>query len=405
MALLPLPKGKKETSRTPNALARHLFASYPQYRVEHLRPQNCRHDVIVSELEAVTKRSNGLFTLEELGKSLEGRSINLVSCGKGNRKILLWSQMHGDETTATLALMDLFNFIMNRIGEEKWIAEMLEETSLHFIPMLNPDGAERVARRTAQNIDMNRDARALATPEARLLRALQQKLKPAFGFNLHDQEPATVGETNEVAAISLLAPPPDTKRSMPMVRIRAIRVGALMTRVLSQFIPKNISRYPDDYEPRAFGDNFQAAGTSTVLIESGHANNDPKKDFIRKLNFIGILTALRCIGNGTYQDAELDLYYRLPENKKNVFDFILKDVLLLHDGWSHSVDIGLAINRQLSANTASTIVTIKDIGDLSTFVGLETIDASTRRLHSSFLVLEQNIPLATLLDELQIHRG
>ncbi len=431
MKLLPLKKNKKDSTHTPNTLARYLFASYPQYRVEQLRPQNCKHDVIVPELLAIVEQSNGLFKLEELGKSLEGRSINLVSCSNGRTRVLLWSQMHGDETTATLALMDIFNFLVKRIDEEKWIREMLEETSLYFILMLNPDGAERVQRRTVQNIDMNRDAKVLATPEARILRSVQQKLKPQFGFNLHDQEPATVGETNEVAAISLLAPALDTKKSAPMVRTRAMRVAALIARVLSQFIPKNIGCYPDDYEPRAFGDNFQSWGTSTVLIESGHAMSDPEKDFIRRLNFVGILAALRCIGNGSYQDAELDLYSGLGENRKNVFDIIIRNVLLLHESclhaevparpvedstrragerfgtqaWSHSVDVGLAINRQLAYNSSSTIVTIKDIGDLSTFVGLETIDAHKRRLNSSFIVLEQNIPLATMLDELQIHRG
>lgn len=405
MKLLRRSKRKPEIANTPNSLARHLFTSHPQYRVEQLHPQNCKHEAIVSELRSLAERSYGVFALESLGTSLEGRSINRVSCGAGGKKILLWSQMHGDETTATLALMDIFCFLGKKIDEEPWIREMLEAVSLHFIPMLNPDGAERVQRRTEQHIDLNRDALALATPEAKLLFELQQSLKPAFGFNLHDQEPATVGETNEVAAISLLAPPPDRKRSMPMVRTRAVRVAALIARVLSQFIPRTIARFPDEFEPRAFGDSFQARGTSTVLIESGHALHDKNKEFIRKLNFVGILTALRCIGNGSYQDAELDLYYRLAENKKNVFDVIIRNVLLVHGSWSHTVDIGLAVNRQMSASSSSTIVTMKDIGDLSTFVGLETIDASTRRLRSSFIVLEQNIPLETLLDELQIHRG
>lgn len=404
MKLLPRDKNMKDNVRTPNALARHLFASYAQYRVEHLRPLNCKHDVIVPALRSLVERSNGVLALEEVGASLEGRSINLISCGKGGKKILLWSQMHGDETTATLALMDMFNFILSRAAEERWISEMLEETSLYVVPMLNPDGAERVQRRTAQNIDMNRDALALATPEAKLLRELQRRVNPAFGFNLHDQEPATVGETNDVTAIALLAPPPDKKRSMPMVRTRAVRVAALITRVLSQFIQRNIARFPDEFEPRAFGDNFQAWGTSTVLIESGHAMNDPDKDLIRKLNFVGILTALRCIGNGSYQDAELDLYYRLAENRKNVFDFIIRNVLMHHGSWSHTVDIGLALNRQMSSHGSGSIVTIKDVGDLSTFVGLETIDAHSRRLPASFVVMEQNIPLTTILDALQIHR-
>ena len=40
-----------------------------------------------------------------------------------------------------------------------------------MVPMLNPDGAERYARRNAQAIDINRDALQLATPEGRLLKA------------------------------------------------------------------------------------------------------------------------------------------------------------------------------------------------------------------------------------------
>jgi len=56
--------------------------------------------------------------------------------------------------------------------------------------MLNPDGAERFTRRTAQMIDMNRDASALATPEAKILKSTHDMYQPEYGFNLHDQETA-----------------------------------------------------------------------------------------------------------------------------------------------------------------------------------------------------------------------
>lgn len=35
-------------------------------------------------------------------------------------------------------------------------------------------------------VDINRDARRLATPEGRALKSLHDRLKQEFGFNLHD---------------------------------------------------------------------------------------------------------------------------------------------------------------------------------------------------------------------------
>ena len=77
---------------------------------------------------------------------------------------------------------------------------------------------------------------------------------------------------------------------------------------------------------------FQAAGTSTVLIESGHRKQDPEKAFSRKLNVIGILTALRSISNLSYDDTELDHYHRLPPNGKWMFDILFRGVELRHPG-------------------------------------------------------------------------
>ena len=273
--------------------------------------------------------------------------------------------------------------------------------------MLNPDGAERRQRQTALNIDMNRDALTLMTPEAILLRNIQEKLKPHFGFNLHDQALWTAGDAPEIAAIALLAPALDKQRSAPPVRLRAMRVASLIARMLSQFIPKNLATYDDVFEPRAFGDNMQLWGTSTVLIESGHWPKDPEKKFIRQLNFVAILGALRCIGNGSYQDVELDWYKRLPQNGKSVYDIIIRNVLLTHHSsgsaksWAHPVDIGLSIPA--NTNPVPLVVTVKEVGDLSTHCALETIDGHKRRLASSFLALEQSIPLSKLLETLQLY--
>ena len=61
-------------------------------------------------------------------------------------------------------------------------------------------------------VDINRDARRLATPEGRALKSLHDRLKQEFGFNLHDQGARTrAGPRGPQAAIALLAPPFDAE--------------------------------------------------------------------------------------------------------------------------------------------------------------------------------------------------
>lgn len=395
----------------PSTLARHLFSTYAEYRHDHLQPANCVHKVIVEELHRLADKSNGLLNIEELGCSLEERSINLITCGIGSKRILIWSQMHGDESTGTLALMDIFNLMVHRNARESWLEKVLAGTTLHFIPMLNPDGAERVERRTAVEIDVNRDARSLATPEARILRNAQRRLRPIFGFNLHDQELGTVGNSTEVTAIALLVPALDEKKTTPRIRLRAMRVAALIARSLNQFIEGHIAAYDDSFEPRAFGENMQGWGTSTVLLESGHWPNDREKVFIRKLNYVAILSAVHAIGNGSYQDVDLDYYFHLKANGKNVYDIIIRNIVMVHpNGWSHPVEIGLNLEpkhnkpmKNPGGNLSRPVVTVKEIGDLSVFAGLQIIDGHGRRIASTTLASEQVLSLEDLFDRLQLY--
>ena len=395
---------------TPTDLARHLFGVYETCKRDGINAYNCKHSPLLAELNSLLNAGGALLTMRELGRSVEGRSINMVSFGRGPRKVLLWSQMHGDESTATLALLDILNFVIHNSSEE-WVQEMLGQATVHIIPMLNPDGAERSRRQNAVHIDINRDARALSTPEAKLLRSIQQELQPAFGFNLHDQGLSSVGRTNAVAALALLAPAPDERKSTPLVRIRAMRLGALLVQVLKPFIEGHIATYDDAHEPRAFGDNMQAWGTSTLLIESGHWSQDPGKTFIRKLNFVAILTALRSIGNGSYQDVDLDHYVTLKPNGQFVYDYIIRGVVLENlPEWSHAVDIGLLVDPSARVEVAGSParfkhVTIKEIGDLGNHQGLESIDAFGRRLSSSMIAVEKTLPLSELMDMLQIYIG
>ena len=153
-------------------ISRQLYDAHDTYKEKAFTHRRFKHKEIVPLLDSLS----GPLSVSQVGESTENRAIYQVQAGTGPTKVLLWSQMHGDEATATMALFDIFNFLQaENDGFDSLRQTILANTSLYFVPMLNPDGAERWQRRTVSDIDMNRDALRLQTPEGRLLKRLQQE--------------------------------------------------------------------------------------------------------------------------------------------------------------------------------------------------------------------------------------
>lgn len=304
-------------------LPRRLARLHDRIFRKDLGPGVCRHDVIDAELLALAGRSGGKISIRKAGASIERRPIRVVTFGRGRETVLMWTQMHGDEPTATLALMDVLALVAEPPAGEEWLGEFLDAATVHAIPMLNPDGAERGTRENAAGVDVNRDARALVSPEARILREAQRRLSPGWGFNLHDQPLYSVGDEPKVAALSLLAPALDTERSVPPVRERAMRLAAVVAKAVEPLAAGHVTAYDDAFTADAFGDSIQSWGTSTILIESGHWPGDAEKLFVRKLNFVAWLAALHAIATGAVHRESPDAYLQLPPNGKTDLETLL----------------------------------------------------------------------------------
>ena len=342
-----------------------------RFRASGLEDRRFNHeklwDVLAPYIASATIR------VEEIGRSLQGRAIRALHFGEGETKVLLWSQMHGDEATATMALVDIVRFFAE--GEGEPLRKRLQRNlSITLVPMLNPDGAEDFTRRNAIGIDVNRDARRLATPEGQTLKELRDRLEPDFGFNLHDQNArTTAGENGGQVAIALLAPAADEARSYGDVRTRARLVAATIVSVLEPTIGGHIAKYDDTSDPRAFGDLMQARGTSTVLIESGALRGDPQKQNLRALNVLAILEALDAIGTESYRQADPSLYESLPENDGIEHDVILTGgKLLFGDAPPLEVDVGIWFSDPVAREG----VRLGDVGDLSETPAIEILDVA-----------------------------
>jgi Zinc carboxypeptidase len=366
------------TTTMSQTIGPRLDDSYNRFKEKSvLQRHSLKHRTLLPLLEKL--KANPKFTITTVGESFEKRDLVQVKYGSGKKVVLLWSQMHGDEATATMAMLDIFNFL-SASGDDfdDFRKQLATQTTLYFVPMLNPDGVERWQRRTALDIDMNRDALRLVCPESQLLKKLQNTLKPLYGFNLHDQSPRySVGHTPNVATISFLATAYDYARSTNAVRERSMQLIVGMNRVLQQFIPNQVARYSDEHEPRAFGDNIQKWGTSLVLIESGGYKNDPEKQYIRQMNYIAILSGLEMIASGEVLKEKRSDYIKIPQNEKYHFDFVIRNATVTQNGQTFKADVAINHNEMTNKNATgfSYKSTIEDYGDLSVFYGIEEFDA------------------------------
>jgi len=376
-----------------------------------------------ADMIPLLEKREDLFSQEVLGQSIEGRDIFRLDYGQGPTKVMLWSQMHGNESTATMALFDLFNFLEGADDGFEEIRNTLHENlHIRFIPMVNPDGAEKFVRRNAWEIDLNRDFLQATSPEAVILKQARDDFDPQFGFNLHDQNTyyTTKGSRNP-ATISVLAPAYDEATSINTVRSNAMKVIVGMNRVLQEEVPGHVGKYNDAFEPRAFGDNFQASGTSTILIESGGYPNDPEKQYIRRLNFMIILHALYQIAKEDYSGYTEADYFAIPDNESRLMDVLIKGVRL-SDSLNYTVDLGIRRREVEVSDPLDYYVSgsIADLGDLSVFYGYDEVEASglvvvpgkvsdqsvnpeTFTKADAFNLLKSGYLAATVEDEHEIH--
>lgn len=351
-----------------------LEAAFDTYKEPAIIHRRFKH----ADIQPLIQKHAGAFTVEKLGESVNGKSISSLSWGNGQTKVMLWSQMHGNESTATMSLFDLFNFLEASGDAHEELRQLLKsKLNLKFIPMLNPDGADAFKRRNSLDIDLNRDAISQISPEAVILKTARDTFEPEFGFNLHDQQIYyNVVNTPKQATISVLAPAYNLETEVNEVRGNAMKTIVGMNEVLQQLIPGQVGKYDDAFEPRAFGDNIQKWGTSTILIESGGYVGDPEKQYIRKLNFLIILNALHQIATQGYERYTTEQYFDIPDNGSQLMDLIINEMQVKVSGNLFPVD--LAIRRRESESNGAYYMagSVEDLGDMQVFFAFETLDAT-----------------------------
>ncbi len=305
------------------------------------------------------------YEISVIGVSEKGQDIPMLKVGKGDKVVLGWSQMHGNESTTTKALFDFLKFISQDTVFKTEIEHFLNTYSFYIVPILNPDGAACYTRVNANNIDLNRDALSLSQLESQCLRKLFEELKPSLCLNLHDQRSIFGFKSGKPATISFLSPAADEERTVTTARKVAMEQIVKMNAVLQKYIPGQVGRYDDSFNNTCVGDTFQKAGVPTILFEAGHYEQDYQREKPREFIFYALVALFDIIGEGSA--PEYKAYFNIPENLKNFNDFILRNVTIPTQ--KETVSIAIQFKEFLQNKSVDFKPFIDEIGGLDTRIG------------------------------------
>ncbi|MGB1268911.1 MAG: M14 family zinc carboxypeptidase [Flavobacteriaceae bacterium] len=313
--------------------------------------------------------------VENVGVSVDKKPIYALKFGAGKKRILAWSQMHGNESTTTKALFDFFNTLKTK---NDCIGKLLLECSFCIIPILNPDGAERYTRFNANEVDLNRDAQKLSQPESQVLKQVYMDFKPDYCLNLHGQRSIfSAGYSSNSSVMSFLSPAENEQRAVTKTRKKAMEVILAINSAIKDELPNQVSRYDDGFNADCVGDSFQMLKTPTILFEAGHFSDDYHREVTRKHMFKALVAAFEAIALNSFDGSTYQDYFKLPENQKLFFDIIIRNVVDAND---NIIDVAIQYSEVLDSETVKFVPKVAKVGDLSEFFGHKEIDGGNNSI-------------------------
>lgn len=325
----------------------------------------------LKNIATLLKKLESKCDVSVIGKSVLDKEIHSITIGNGPKKILMWSQMHGNESTTTKAIFDLLNLLTS----ENEVSNLILNTcKIMIIPILNPDGAEAYTRINANQVDLNRDAQNLTQPESLVLKNTFEAFKPHFCYNLHGQRTIfSAGNTNNLATVSFLSPAQDGDCVITDNRKRAMELIAVMNANLQQQIPNQVGIYDDAFNINCVGDTFQTYNVPTVLFEAGHYKDDYAREVVREYIFQSLVVSLKYIANSAVSGDSYIPYLSIPENQKLFYDIIIRNARVEANG--ELVDVAVQYQEKLKEEKVVFIPKIEKIAPLNDFYAHKAFDA------------------------------
>lgn len=120
------------------------------------------HSELTDELTALAAAHPNICRLHNIGESVRGMELwfmqisDNVNTEEDEPEFKYISTMHGNEPIGMELCLNLIHLLAEKYGSDERITNLVDETEIWIMPLMNPDGYARQERRNAQGFDLNR---------------------------------------------------------------------------------------------------------------------------------------------------------------------------------------------------------------------------------------------------------
>jgi hypothetical protein len=121
------------------------------------------YDEMLTELQDIATMNPDICELYNIGPTVQGRALwfmkisDNVDVEEDELEFKYISTMHGDEPVGTEMCMYFINLLVDEYGVDPELTELVDETEIWIMPLMNPDGNAMGIRYNANGVDLNRN--------------------------------------------------------------------------------------------------------------------------------------------------------------------------------------------------------------------------------------------------------
>ncbi len=120
------------------------------------------YDELETEMENIANNHPDICHLYSAGKSVQNRDLwvmkisDNVDTEENEPEFKYISTMHGDEPVGMEMCLNLINYLVDNYGTDQTVTDLVNNTEIYIMPLMNPDGYVLHQRENADNQDLNR---------------------------------------------------------------------------------------------------------------------------------------------------------------------------------------------------------------------------------------------------------